>query len=214
MVVSRPLHIRESPHAALRPRLYSARRAHAYNRQERSVQRDVREARRCRRNPQRAQRSGQFRQGIRRVLCACVRAPRGGRGGGRVRAWVGGAAARTASVVAQPSSRAAIWACSCGLTAPGGVRRSRSRSRSGSGSAAMLDDDGRLRRRAARLMTAHQIGTVLESASGRRLPARVESTTISLEQEFCCIFRGNVRRSCDGGDGDDGDVPAVGGGDG
>jgi hypothetical protein len=46
------------------------------------------------------------------------------------------------------------------------------------------DDDGasaRLRRRVARFTTAHQIGTVLESASGRRFPARVESMRISLE---------------------------------
>jgi len=34
--------------------------------------------------------------------------------------------------------------------------------------------------RVARLTTAHQIGTVLERASGRRLPARVESTRMSL----------------------------------
>ena len=40
------------------------------------------------------------------------------------------------------------------------------------------------RRGIARLMTAHQIGTVFESASGRRLPARVESTRMSLEQKI------------------------------
>ena len=34
--------------------------------------------------------------------------------------------------------------------------------------------------RVARLTTAHQIGMVLERASGRRLPARVESTMMSL----------------------------------
>jgi hypothetical protein len=37
--------------------------------------------------------------------------------------------------------------------------------------------------RVARLTTAHQIGTVLERASGRRLPARVESTRMSLGKE-------------------------------
>jgi hypothetical protein len=40
------------------------------------------------------------------------------------------------------------------------------------------------RRGITRLMTAHQIGTVFESASGRRLPARVESTRMSLEQKI------------------------------
>jgi hypothetical protein len=39
------------------------------------------------------------------------------------------------------------------------------------------------RRGIARLMTAHQIGTVFERASGRRLPARVESTRMSLKQK-------------------------------
>ena len=131
-------------------------------------------------------------------VCVCVRAThvgRKGQGKGRVRTGEGGAAARTASAVAQPSSRAAIWACSCGLTAPGGVRRSTSTSTLRPGSAAeMSGDDGDgmpPRRRMARLMTAHQIGTVLESASGRRLPARVESTTISLDGTRVFVFRGN-----------------------
>ena len=83
MIVSRPLHIRESPHTALRPRVHSARRAHAYDRQERRcIRRDVRKARRRGRNPQRAQRPGQLRQCIRRVLyvCVCARASGGGTG--------------------------------------------------------------------------------------------------------------------------------------
>lgn len=66
------------------------------------------------------------------------------------------------------------------------------------------DSDGasaRPRRRAARLTTAHQIGTVFESASGRRLPARVESTRISLRKLSVVFFL-----PCNGDD-----VPSVGG---
>jgi len=38
----------------------------------------------------------------------------------------------------------------------------------------------------ARLSTAHQIGTVLESASGIRFPERVESTSIKLQTQLRC----------------------------
>ncbi len=69
--------------------------------------------------------------------------------------------------------RAAICACSCALTVPGGVYSALSHPRCAPGSEAV-------RIATARLRTAHQMGTVLESASGMRLPARVESTRMNL----------------------------------
>ena len=45
----------------------------------------------------------------------------------------------------------------------------------------------------ARLNTAHQIGMVLASASGKRLPRRVESTTMQLrERHGVCVPRERV----------------------
>lgn len=88
----------------------------------------------------------------------------GGRGGER---------GRTRRARAQPSMRAAICACSCALTVPGGVYSALSHL----GGAADLEA---ARMAMARLRTAHQMGTVLESASGMRLPARVESTRTNL----------------------------------
>ena len=70
MVISRPLHVREPPRTTLDPLIDGARRTHAYDRQKRGVQPDLRETRRRRRYPQRAQRPSQFREGIRRILCA------------------------------------------------------------------------------------------------------------------------------------------------
>lgn len=192
MVISRTLHIRESLHAALRPSINSAGCAHAYNGQERNVRRDAREARRSGRNPQRTQRPSQFRECVRRVLCVHWEGSIGTEKCGRT--------PLTARAAAQVSSFAAIWACSCGLTAPGGVCRSRSVSPSDDdddddgGSGTLLSTKQPPRSGMARLMTAHQIGTVFESASGRRLPARVESTRISLESKEKSE-EGKVRRS-------------------
>ncbi len=70
MVISRPLHVREPPRTTLDPLIDGARRTHAYDRQKRCVQPDLRETRRRGRYPQRAQRPSQFREGIRRILCA------------------------------------------------------------------------------------------------------------------------------------------------
>jgi hypothetical protein len=59
----------------LRSIVHSARSAHEYGSEERQgVRCNVREARRRWRNPQWAQRPGQFREGIRRVLCVRTRA--------------------------------------------------------------------------------------------------------------------------------------------
>ena len=128
-------------------------------------------------DPQRAQRPIQHWERVRRVL-------------EKVSVTVFGAlslssaATRTARLAAHPSSRVAIWACSCAPTIPGGVCRSPSSSHgvcaSAESPAVSAPSETALRKRRARLTTAHHIGTVLASASGRRLPARVESTRMIL----------------------------------
>jgi hypothetical protein len=185
VVVARTLHVREPTRTTTDSRkshisraasvnsIDSARRAHAYDRQERRVGRNVRETPRCGRDPQRAQRPVQRWERVRRVLESVSTAL----------PLLLASATRTARPAAHPSSRAAICACSCAPTTPGGVRRSPSSSsshrvRASSETAETASSSPRKRR--ARLTTAHHIGTVFESASGRRLPARVESTRMIL----------------------------------
>lgn len=81
--------------------------------------------------------------------------------------WWNGCLTKRAS--AQASIRSSIWWCSWLLTAPGGVYKAVSHSPSRG-----------CRSATARLTTAHQIGTVFDSASGIRLPDLVESTRIAL----------------------------------
>lgn len=80
-----------------------------------------------------------------------------------------GERALTFSKATQSSSRASICECSCLLTAAGDVY-----------SAVSHCPRFSWRSCTARFTTAHHIGTVLDSASGSRLPERVESTKIRL----------------------------------
>lgn len=79
----------------------------------------------------------------------------------------------TANASAHSSNRTIIWLRSCSLTAPGGQYNSVSHP-------LVVSAFSGCKRSIARLITAHHIGTVFESASGMRLPARVESTRTRL----------------------------------